>query len=584
VRQAVKVKVAKTAGFCMGVRRAMDLALAAAREREPDEIIHTYGPLIHNTQVLRMLEERGVLCLKRMEEAEGGRLIIRAHGIPPQEMKAVKSRGFEVTNATCPKVARVQGIIKKHALQGYHVVIVGDESHAEVVGLQGFANGRARVLSTIEEVDSLPEMDKVLVVAQTTQDEQAFLEIVERLKHRYPQTQVYNTVCDSTHRRQEEVRGLCREVDAMVVVGGKESANTKRLAEIAAATGVPTFHIETEGDLDREKLRSFSLVGVTAGASTPNWLIRRVVQELDSIQPRGASPLPRIIKRFVRFLLQSNLYVAGGAGCLSFAAAVLRGARVQAVDVAVTILYVFAMHVLNRYADRAAYYNDPSRAAFYEKYRRPFFVAGIAAIVSAFFLEGFQGLVVFLALVAMTALGLLYSVRIFPGQWLARVRVAKLKDIPASKTIFVAGAWSVVAALLPGFRSRLLLDGSTIYALVVAFILVFVRSAIFDLVDVQGDRFVGKETIPIVIGEKRTRTLLARLVLLLGVFLAAAPTLGLATGFSYLMLPCCLYAGLCLLVYQGQRMRHDSLRFEALVESNFYLAGALAFLYKIPFV
>jgi 4-hydroxy-3-methylbut-2-enyl diphosphate reductase len=118
----------------------------------------------------------------------------------------------------------------------------------------------------------------------------------------------------------------------------------------------------------------------------------------------------------------------------------------------------------------------------------------------------------------------------------------------------------------------------------VAFILVFVRSAIFDLVDVQGDRFVGKETIPIVIGEKWTRSLLVWLVLLLGVLLAAAPTLGLATGFSYLMLPCCLYAGLCLLVYQGQRMRHDSLRFEALVESDFYLAGALAFLYQMTFV
>lgn len=584
VRRAVKVKVAKTAGFCMGVRRAMDLALAAARERQPDEIIHTYGPLIHNTQVLRMLEERGVLCLKRVEEAEGGRLIIRAHGISPQELREIKSRGFEVTNATCPNVARVQGIIKKHALEGYHVVIVGDESHAEVIGLQGFANGRARVLSTVEEVDRLPEMDKVLVVAQTTQDEQSFLDIVERLKQRYPETQVYNTVCDSTHRRQEEVRALCREVEAMVVVGGKESANTRRLAGIAAATGIPTFHIETERELDPEKLRGFSHVGVTAGASTPNWLIRRVVRELDSIQPHGAPALPRVIKRFVRFLLQSSLYVAGGAGCLSFAAAVLRGGRAQALDVAVTLLYVFSMHVLNRYADKAAYYNDPSRAAFYEKYRVPFFVTGVAATGSALLLAAFQGVGVLLALLAMTALGLLYSVRILPGQWLAVVGVGKLKDIPASKTIFVAGAWSVVAALLPGFRSGPLLDGATIYAFAVAFILVFVRSAIFDLVDVQGDRFVGKETIPIVIGEKRTRRLLSGLVLLLGAFLTAAPSLRLATGFSYLMLPCCLYAGLCLIVYQGQRMRHDSLRFEALVESNLYLAGALAVLYKIAFV
>jgi (E)-4-hydroxy-3-methyl-but-2-enyl pyrophosphate reductase len=577
----MRVKVAKTAGFCMGVRRAMDLALAAARERQPEEVIHTYGPLIHNNQVLRMLEERGVSCLKRLDEREGGRLLIRAHGIPPHELKAIKSRGFKVINATCPKVARVQGIIKKHAMDGYHVVIVGDESHAEVVGLQGFANGRARVLSTPAEVDRLPEMDKVLVVAQTTQDEQAFLQVVDRLRQRFPQAQVHNTICDSTHRRQEEVRALCREVEAMVVVGGKESANTRRLAEIAAGTGIPTFHIETEEELEREKLGSFSLVGVTAGASTPNWLIRRVIQELESIQPRGLSPLLPRLRQSVRFLLQSSLYVACGAGSLCYAVAVLRGARTRAVDVAVTILYVFAMHVLNRYADKAAYYNDPSRAAFYERYRKPFFVAGIAATALALLLAALQGMAVLFSLVAMTALGLLYSVRLLPERWLAVVRVGKLKDIPASKTVFVAGAWSVVAALLPGFQSGLQVDGPTILALAAAFVLVFVRSAMFDLVDIQGDRFVGKETIPIVLGEKRTRRLLIYLVLLLAVLLTAAPAFNLATPFGYFMLLCCLYAGAYLLVYQRQQMRHDSLRFEAMVESNFYLAGALALIYQL---
>jgi 4-hydroxy-3-methylbut-2-enyl diphosphate reductase len=579
----MRVKVARTAGFCMGVRRAMDLALAAARERQPEEVIHTYGPLIHNNQVLRMLEERGVICLKRLDDTQGGRLLIRAHGIPPHELKAIKSKGFEVINATCPKVARVQGIIKKHAMDGYHVVIVGDESHAEVVGLQGFAEGRARVLSTPAEVDRLPEMDKVLVVAQTTQDEQAFLEVVDRLRQRFPQAQVHNTICDSTHRRQEEVRALCREVEAMVVVGGKESANTRRLAEIAAGTGIPTFHIETEEELAREKLGSFSLIGVTAGASTPNWLIRRVIQELETIEPKGLSPVLPHLKQIVRFLLQSSLYVACGAGSLCYAAAVLRGGRAGAVDVAVTILYVFAMHVLNRYADKAAYYNDPSRAAFYERYRRPFFVAGVAATALALLLAALQGMTVLLSLLAMTALGLLYSVRLLPERWLAVVRVGKLKDIPASKTIFVAGAWSAVAALLPGFHSGLAVDGPTIQALAAAFVLVFVRSAMFDLVDIQGDRFVGKETIPIVLGEKPTRRLLMYLVLLLGVLLTAGPSLNLATSFSYLMLCCCFYAGAYLLVYQRQQMRHDSLRFEAMVESNFYLAGALAFIYQLAF-
>ena len=215
----MKVKVAKNAGFCMGVRRALDQVLNAARDLQPDEIIHTYGPLIHNNQVLEILEKRGIRCLQDMEEVEEGRIAIRAHGIPPEELKAMREKGFKVINATCPRVAKVQGIIKKHALRGYGIVIVGDDNHAEVIGLKGFANGRAHVLSTAEGVEQLPAMDRVLVVAQTTQDERAFKEISTLIEKRYPETEIYNTICDSTHNRQEEVRALCKEVEAMVVVG-----------------------------------------------------------------------------------------------------------------------------------------------------------------------------------------------------------------------------------------------------------------------------------------------------------------------------------------------------------------------------
>ena len=164
----MEVKVAKNAGFCMGVRRAMDVVLNAARERQPNEIIHTYGPLIHNNQVLELLETRGIRCLERLSDLESGPIAIRAHGVPSEERKALKAKGFRIINATCPRVARVQGIIKKHASKGYGVVIVGDENHAEVIGLKGFANGRAHVLNKPEQVEQLPEIEKLLIVAQTT--------------------------------------------------------------------------------------------------------------------------------------------------------------------------------------------------------------------------------------------------------------------------------------------------------------------------------------------------------------------------------------------------------------------------------
>ena len=577
----VKVKVAKNAGFCMGVRRALDLVLNAARDLQPDEIIHTYGPLIHNNQVLEILEKRGIRCLQDLDGAEQGRIAIRAHGIPPQERKAMRQKGFKIINATCPRVAKVQGIIKKHALRGYGVVIIGDDNHAEVIGLKGFANGRAHILNAVEEVEQLPSMDKVLVVAQTTQDERAFKTISALIEERYPGAEIYNTICDSTHNRQEEVRFLCQEVEAMVVVGGRHSGNTRRLAEIAGAAGIPTFHVETEEELDVKQFQDLTVVGVTAGASTPHWLIRRVVHKLESIQPRGVRPLVKLFDHYLRFLLQSNLYVAGGAGCLSYAAAVLQGIRPRLADFFITFFYVFAMHVLNRYTDKASRFNYPSRAALYDHYRIGFFLSSLSGVIAALIIANAQGRAIFFALLAMTGLGLLYNVRIFPESWLRVVKVSKLKDIPASKTIFVAAGWSVVATLLPSLREGHTLGFQTLFTSGVIFALVFVRSAVFDIVDIQGDRLVGEETLPIVMGEKRTRRLLFYLVLSLAICLLVAPFLGLATNFSYVMLLTCSYTGFYLFVHKRGLLRPGSLRFETLVENSLYLAGGLAVVYQM---
>jgi 4-hydroxy-3-methylbut-2-enyl diphosphate reductase len=181
----------------------------------------------------------------------------------------------------------------------------------------------------------------------------------------------------------------------------------------------------------------------------------------------------------------------------------------------------------------------------------------------------------------MTGLGLLYSVRIFPESWLKVVRVAKLKDIPASKTIFVAGGWSVVATLLPALREGNNLNVKAFFAFAAVFALVFLRSALFDIVDIQGDRLVGEETLPIVIGEKRSRRLLVYLVLGLAIGFVVAPFLGLATGFSYILLITCCYMGLSLFVHRRELLRPGSLRFETLVENSFYLSGGLAVLYQL---
>ncbi|HET97339.1 MAG TPA: 4-hydroxy-3-methylbut-2-enyl diphosphate reductase [Desulfurivibrio alkaliphilus] len=277
----MKVILAKHAGFCMGVRRAVETTLKLVDTRQAP--ISTFGPLIHNPQVLDMLAEKGVNVLEEVPANTRGTVVIRAHGVPPARKRHLEESGAVVEDATCPRVVKVQAIIDKYRRQGYTTVIVGDRDHAEVEGLMGHAGRAGLVVSRMSDLDGLELSPPYIVVSQTTQDEEMFQAITAAILKRYPGGKVFNTICDSTHKRQDEVREMCRQVDALVVVGGRNSANTKRLAEIADGLNCPVFLVETENELDPEKLRAYQLVGVTAGASTPTWIIREVVETLESI-------------------------------------------------------------------------------------------------------------------------------------------------------------------------------------------------------------------------------------------------------------------------------------------------------------
>ena len=265
----------------MGVRRAVETTLDVIQKE--DTPVSTFGPLIHNPQVLNLLQERGVRIMQDIPEKESGTVIIRAHGVPPLHKEQLQRAGATVKDATCPHVVKVQVIIKKYLKQGYGTVIIGDRNHAEVEGLMGYAGSLGRVVSNRQDVESLELDTPYIIVSQTTQDETAFEELSSLVLERFPGGKVFNTICDATHKRQEEVRSLCKDVQAMVVVGGKNSANTKRLAEIAAGIGCPVFLVETEKELDLAELAKYESVGVTAGASTPTWMINRVIKFLEAI-------------------------------------------------------------------------------------------------------------------------------------------------------------------------------------------------------------------------------------------------------------------------------------------------------------
>lgn len=276
----MKVIVAKSAGFCRGVQRAVDKARHLAREKK--QPIYTDGPLIHNEQMMKQLQREGISESKKPELISDGILLVRAHGIPPERRKRLNNLNLTIMDTTCPDVARIQGLIRKYAIKGYNTVIFGDEGHAEVVGLLGFSEGKGHVVSSPEDISTLPEMDLVCMVSQSTQFPDTYKITAQAVKKRFPNAVILDTICDSTINRQTEVIKMAADVDVIVVVGSAHSANTMRLVELASAHK-PTFHIETADDINDDLFRNYSVAGLTAGASTPDFMIREVKEKLERI-------------------------------------------------------------------------------------------------------------------------------------------------------------------------------------------------------------------------------------------------------------------------------------------------------------
>jgi len=288
--QEQDVIVAKRAGFCPGVKRAIEkvLELEAAGKKP----VYTIGPLIHNKQVTDMLCAKQITAIDSPAQAtdKSGVLVIRAHGITPQFQQEIESCGMAVEDATCPLVKHAQNIIDKFAKQGYHTVIVGDSDHAEVIGLMGYTQGRGRVVCGPEEAKNLPHFDKVNVVSQTTQKESVFYETAEEIKKHADQCQISNTICQPTKERQKETIECAQSADLVIVVGGKHSANTARLAVLCKELSSAVQHVETETELDETQILQAKKIFITAGASTPEWVIDRVADRVRSLRhqaPKG---------------------------------------------------------------------------------------------------------------------------------------------------------------------------------------------------------------------------------------------------------------------------------------------------------
>ena len=272
-----EVILAKSAGFCFGVKRAVDTVY----EQTGKKNVYTFGPIIHNEEVVKDLEKKGVFVINTMEELDDiteGTVIIRSHGVSSAVYEALQKKGVEIVDATCPFVLKIHNIVKQESANGKQIVIIGNEKHPEVEGIMGWSKTQVHVVDTVEKAQNL-QLDpqrEVCIVSQTTFNYNKFKEFVEIISEKGYNIIIRNTICNATEERQTEAREIAKRVDAMIVVGGSSSSNTRKLYEICKNECKDTYYIQTLNDLDMTSLGKADCIGITAGASTPNNIIQEV--------------------------------------------------------------------------------------------------------------------------------------------------------------------------------------------------------------------------------------------------------------------------------------------------------------------
>ena len=275
----MKVIKAKTAGFCFGVKRAVDTVYKQVDTCNGP--IYTYGPIIHNEEVVKDLESKGVVVLRTEEDLDNifeGTVIIRSHGVKKRIYDKLETKGIRVVDATCPFVKKIHNIVQKESAAGKYILIIGNPDHPEVIGIRGWAGEHAEVIQNADDIEKIDfsKKEKICVVSQTTFNYNKFKDLVEIIKKKSYDIIVLNTICNATKERQTEAESIAESVDAMIVIGDKHSSNTQKLFEICHRACNNTYYIQTLDDLDLNQLGSVETVGITAGASTPNNIIEEV--------------------------------------------------------------------------------------------------------------------------------------------------------------------------------------------------------------------------------------------------------------------------------------------------------------------
>ncbi len=566
--ERVQITVAESAGFCPGVKNAIDKVLELAKSRQ--RTIYTLGPLIHNKQVIETLKEKNIRAVGSLEEVKdrGAILVIRAHGVPPEEEARIRALGLEVVDATCPLVKHVQKNIQAYAERGYSTIIVGDKDHAEVVGLMGYTEGRGYVVDGPEEVKKLPRLGKANIVAQTTQEGEVFLAAAEAARAVTGELAVSNTICNPTRQRQKETVEFSKDSDLVIVVGGKNSANTARLFQICERLARRAVHIEKEDELGPELFKGARKVFITAGASTPSWMIERVLEKARELAGEAEGHALEKLAFLWKLAVTGSLYTALAAAALTYVCMRLEGSPVSGRFLLMAGLFAFSLHMANRAVEKGTAAPDRARRLLFVRYLRQSRLAALLCGGLAVLLSAALGWKVFLAAAFFWAAGMLYPYKLPLG-------FERFGDFPASKDIVTALGWAFMCAYAPGLWRGGALSNSTHLAVFFAFLLVFTRSVLFGVSNAHSDMIVGKENFYKAAGPRFTYLTLFAIFALLAAVLLMLKDMGWRSGLASALLTGMLYyLGLILFFLFGRIP--ERINAETLIDTQFLLLAALA--------
>jgi 4-hydroxybenzoate polyprenyltransferase len=396
---------------------------------------------------------------------------------------------------------------------------------------------------------------------------------------------IKKTICSATEQRQSEMRSLAQQVDAMIVVGGKNSANTQRLAKISQECGTPTQLVETEKDINWAQIESCKILGVTAGASTPNWMIRSIVDRLHQLAESKQPSWLRLGKRLFDVLASCNVYVATGAAAVYYTACKMQGFVFHWWEALLIFLYFLSMYLWNSLTSfELTQHHGISRYQFYKKHKMALFILSVVSIIALLAISNMGNKNLFYLMLFATMVGSIYHFTIVPKPLRRFIRYSNLKDIPTSRDLFVALAWAVLLTFIPQAESlTFTLTTATVLCFLWIFFLAFIRSLIFDLRDIEGDRIMGRETLVTIVGEHRARqVILTLLKILLAVSFGYSVTTMLYTSYittsglcAILQFPVILYLYEFIKSSRKIDLRHSSL-FNVLADGQFFLSALLS--------